>query len=1015
LPVALGYQWTGTKVYTSILNLWDWRNWVVNGTFDTGRNTPYPPISRPWTFRTYPGTGDATIDTGNWVGSGSKYVNVSMPWISFGRNPPGRSYYQGEYVAWNETFIVPRGTVLAANLSLAYHPNYVVRLAYSDWKVFVQVNSRTVWSRDFAAMNTTGERNNWNHLVNEDVLRDINGQLVFNTPTKQNISISVGVLYSGPSGWFWDNLATSQNGCWFDNVTLALKALAKPEQIKLKLTAPGLPNTNSSINSPSPLSYGSGNGTLTGFTIGPAPAAQTIYYLDFISNVTNPVSGSFKANATIYTLRKQYIPTTFDNQEVKVNWHFPVVTYFQLNGQGLGTTFYSKYYFNTSVPSSWNYTNCVDPSGTPHSIPSTNFDQFTVGSAKILRVNVTNIGIYSTGSNGFAPYQINAQSDNYVKQVFLQKFNSTSGKWQNETSSFKPNEYMRVVAFIASPGGVRSNSGMANITSWYGTPATTWKPVNSTTPANGCANFTFPLTSTLAHASNYTVVVSWLNQTSGETQAGTGSTVFIITRIAEIKSYAPAQLTRIAQDEYFTVSISVVDQLDQTAIQGALAQYTVAWKGGPQTMSWNSLGQNYTSQPQERMPQTAHGLRWVNLTASKQYYNTLSVNISVYAILATQAAPQNQIQTIYWGTSWYNFSINYYGVNPPNNTAVTGASVTCQTSFWQSRTYVSEAVAGTYDVSIYSEGVLEATYPIAFLIAKLGSDWQPQAFFTTLIINPIPTSALGSFIPTEHGDLVADSLTVTSGQIATMLFSYIDTGGHPISNASLIFTADFGGGSLSEVSGRPGYYILNVTTGSITATSHGIHVTAQKAHYATQTKDVTFSITPQGLPVWLLVGGSLGSAGIVVGIFGAYWYIRRARIPFMIKKIDESLKLISKGEHEAARPVALKSREELIMGITQDRLDAFAARRSTVSEVAAEERAESTTAAGTAEAGALKQELEASESHEKPGEVIEEVEMDTLDEELQKLEKSEEKEKLPDGAKEVRDVIEKYKEGKKKR
>jgi hypothetical protein len=248
-----------------------------------------------------------------------------------------------------------------------------------------------------------------------------------------------------------------------------------------------------------------------------------------------------------------------------------------------------------------------------------------------------------------------------------------------------------------------------------------------------------------------------------------------------------------------------------------------------------------------------------------------------------------------------------------------------------------------------------------------------------------------------------------------MLFKYADTGGNGITGASLTYTSDFGSGSLYEVSDRAGYYSLNITTGSLTTTSHGIHVTAQKTHYATQSKDVTISISPQGLPVWLLVGGSLGSAGVVVGIFGAYWYIRRARIPFIIKKIDESLKIIGKGEHEAARPVALKSREELIVGITQERVDTFAARKAAALETVVESTAEGATGAVSSETGALRQELEAVEPRQKPGEAIEEVEMDTLDDELQKLERSEEKEKLPEGAKEVRDVIEKYKEGKKKK
>jgi hypothetical protein len=192
---------------------------------------------------------------------------------------------------------------------------------------------------------------------------------------------------------------------------------------------------------------------------------------------------------------------------------------------------------------------------------------------------------------------------------------------------------------------------------------------------------------------------------------------------------------------------------------------------------------------------------------------------------------------------------------------------------------------------------------------------------------------------------------------------------------------------------------------------------ASAAGYAPQT--LVFTVTVQspapGFSLFTVMIVGLGGGGIVlVGVVGLL-FMRRARIPFIIKKIDESMKLIGKGDHEAATPVALRSREELIIGITQERVDAFAAKKP-VKGKAGEALFQETPveAAVAGESAALKTELEAVETKEKPGEAIEEVEMDTLDSELQKLEKFEEKEKLPDGAKEVRDVIEKYKKGKKK-
>jgi hypothetical protein len=148
-------------------------------------------------------------------------------------------------------------------------------------------------------------------------------------------------------------------------------------------------------------------------------------------------------------------------------------------------------------------------------------------------------------------------------------------------------------------------------------------------------------------------------------------------------------------------------------------------------------------------------------------------------------------------------------------------------------------------------------------------------------------------------------------------------------------------------------------------------------------------------------------------------FVRRARIPFVIKKINESLKLIGKGDHEGATPVALKSREETIVGITQERITAFSKRKPVAgeAEAAPTEKAPEVAAAAapTAEVeAALKKELKAVEGG-KPEEEIEEVEMETLDEELGRLEKVDTEQEVPEGAKQARDVIDEYKKRKKKR
>jgi nitrogen fixation protein FixH len=66
----------------------------------------------------------------------------------------------------------------------------------------------------------------------------------------------------------------------------------------------------------------------------------------------------------------------------------------------------------------------------------------------------------------------------------------------------------------------------------------------------------------------------------------------------------------------------------------------------------------------------------------------------------------------------------------------------------------------------------------------------------------------------------------------------------------------------------------------------------------------------------LMIGG--GSSGVVVlGILGYIMY-RRAKIPFVIKKIDQSIKLIGKGD--MPQPVPMRTRTQVINGIFENKL-----------------------------------------------------------------------------------------------
>ncbi|WXG43810.1 MAG: hypothetical protein WED04_07210 [Promethearchaeati archaeon SRVP18_Atabeyarchaeia-1] len=1375
LPVTLDYGWSSGKITATVLGLWDQRNWIRNGTFDTGRNTPYPPISPPWTYRKWydthqSGHPNASIDTGSWVSSGnSRYITATMPWQGLYQLGGGtRDYYTGEYSAWNETFTLPRGTVLAANLSLNYNPRFTDIFALDEFQIFVQVNSHFVYEKGFAQIKFDGENNKWNLRTNINVLTDVNGSSVFNTPAQQTISISIGVIYVSHTD-HWTNFGSSDNGCWFDNVTLALKALVRPDQVQLKLRQPSSGASTNIIAS----NYGSGNGTLTGFTIGPAPSITT-YDFGFTSNVTSPTTGSFSANATVYVTRQRTATTTFVSQGNVVNWSISLVTAFQQSGQFVGTTKYSSYYFNVTTQKDWNLTTCLDPSGGSHTIKSDpNFSNRTVGSIRILKVNVAGIGSYSTLPNLY-PYIIHAISSNYIKSLTTQL--QSGSTWVN-SSNFYPTQTMKFVAYIRGSSPI--STGIANLTI-RGPPTYNASPavidtITGVVPVSGFANFTKLLPTSYA-AGNYSAQVDWVDSSLGE--AGSLTSKFNVTHVFTLSVAFPASGDVISKGTVLfnpPTSVSVRDfytgQFVTASVKGR-ASWESAGRWDTFT-TFSTVNATYTNVTYVPSSLTVGNRYWLAANATKPFYDKATANSTFWIGSAATVGTQTAINVYYTETNTFFVKLDQIPYKEQGGGDITNATISLSASISSNDTLVkwstrfsadySHQGTGTYSGWIYIgtlspsvRAIPPGTYTVWFKLSQgqyyetkffslqltifpaisyldhlSGSDqyvfWGQTAViklnFTTYwsygsyslsktpivndsspyvrvicgwaggwtathsVLDPdgmytlsVDTTSFAT--PTDDGSgagttsfnvrfnktyyVLSNSVPITlhimrlttsmtgavrngvvysstnttsvySGDSKSIYAWYNDTHtGLPvgIGGSSITYTSSggniLGSGTLNAVAGTPGLYNLTLSgastnqipgtyqifltgsntphyvTRSITLTlnvlpipstlqtyhppttiyyldrvvfliwyndthnglpisgatisvtapgvtivapsevlgtpglynltipagqtvgDYNINVGTNKTKYAdgatlihlhiTSLPTVlsTYSVVSGGQPVigssvtvplggsftiymwfndthhvvpipgmqnfitynstefgqsWVTPTGTPGlyrvpiattpDAGIftitltanaagydpqvlvftvtvqapapgfslitlmLVGVGGggavlvgalALLFMRRARIPFIVKKIDESMKLIAKGDHEGATPVALRSREELIVGITQERVDAFTAKKPAKGEatesLAGEPPVEPPTTGASA---ALKTELEAVETKEKPGEAIEEVEMDTLDQELQKLEKFEDKEKLPDGAKEVRDVIEKYKDGKKKK
>jgi hypothetical protein len=163
--------------------------------------------------------------------------------------------------------------------------------------------------------------------------------------------------------------------------------------------------------------------------------------------------------------------------------------------------------------------------------------------------------------------------------------------------------------------------------------------------------------------------------------------------------------------------------------------------------------------------------------------------------------------------------------------------------------------------------------------------------------------------------------SVSQGDIAPITIYLIDADNNSgVTRASIaVIGLANSSYSIKELS-TPGYYEVDVKTGSLSTGKISFNISATKDHYNLPSGPVpvSFIVSSSGLsfPTVIMISG--GSSGAVVLVILGYVMYRRRKIPFIIKKIDQSIRLINRGE--VLEPVPMKTRTQMIDGIYQTKL-----------------------------------------------------------------------------------------------
>nr|MDO8079531.1 hypothetical protein [Candidatus Freyarchaeota archaeon] len=363
-------------------------------------------------------------------------------------------------------------------------------------------------------------------------------------------------------------------------------------------------------------------------------------------------------------------------------------------------------------------------------------------------------------------------------------------------------------------------------------------------------------------------------------------------------SYVNQNMPPFVEAGYYYIPLSVFNSLGS----GQYRIFIVAFKGNYSIPSFNPVTLNITT------VRTA-----LNVGPPSPIRGSWNQNITIYAnftrvstgLPVTDANVSWHIKdTDITGTMYFD-GTGYVG-QIPNNTLSSGV-------------YTLTVVAGKGNYTTLFETVSLEILGASTMIGSI--IWIPQLFG-------------GSSDYLFMGPLVQ---VENSWTLVPVIFTYLDSNGNPVPNATITVMGglpvfDIGSGTITSVSESQvnalqvgaGVYLVLVPISGFPPSTLPLSIVAQATNYQTQQTPIILSIKERTIalapgvrvPVSVFLI-TVTAVAIPTGLFLTYTIVKRARIPAIIKRIDELIRAISRGEKVT---VKLIPREKVIADILREEL-----------------------------------------------------------------------------------------------
>ncbi len=840
MPLDVG--WQGYKLNATIKNLYDERNWV-NGTFDCGTNDTWGPddsdLVQNWTFGSNDIVGYNNDFWGNYFDGAGGDPNIDQTCLGltlYGGNNFPTAYGYDKYDAcwWNTSFTLPRGDVIAGEINLAIYPYTQYHLSSlwhdpdfgSHFSVRVSLNDvciddkNLIWLQDAA-----GGSGNWVSLKLQ-LTNWLDDPTVF-PDNEKNMSLRIQLIRNGPT--FIYNEYGYYQRVLFDNVSLIVKAEAKPEQIDLHI------NQTNYVND---IDWGEGTVEIDGNWNG---TKYSWVHANFSSDAVWELDGydvDFKTDLNLFA-NKSSPETNYETNAASLGTKFSVSNNSLVNWECYGYTSVPTGYAETEMrldfPTDVNITWVSYPSA-PLTNKLDSCDNLTAG---LLIINVTKI---SATPDGF--WKFEALSPNYCEQlnIFKNTTNTPTGNDWTPDNEFISGDYVNITAKISNTGLISAYIQDTKAIRLIRFPnGTIWseKTQLKSPDENGLIYFDYfqiPSSPPAYEVGEYDVIIIWNNSYSsyGLNETGVIYKKFTVKHdsiLTPIQDY----YENVYEETTLNLKVELKDPENNYPIDDAQVSL-INFTDGIQNFKY--IGGGYYLLEDFNVSDAQAGNNTLTINATSPLYSDSTTNITIHVIKETLLTAE---EYPYLKAQWnQNFTIH---LNFTEKKTSDGISTNLTTN-WIGDTHTT-SVGGKYNLTCNSSAYeINKIHSLLISAAKYG--YESQDILIKIEIVERYTHLDNIFI--NNSDCTSNkSYNVKAGEFLniTVKFKDNETSGTFINNATVkLIGTDVDKIFNESISFQ--HYNLTLNSTELGVGVKFLTITAQKDNYTSASELLTITVFERG-------------------------------------------------------------------------------------------------------------------------------------------------------------------------